>query len=227
MAIRVCGVNKLVLMESSTYRNNTYLLQKLMQQAKINSYEELAEMAGVPRRHIYRLLHGLVLQTRTDVLLKLAQALRISLSELVRAFSAQSPSLQDAEDLAALRQEYDRLQEKMQQQRESLTAEFQRETLDVLESWLTYWPSAAAKAQSNPEIPATRLLPIVKPIEELLAKWGVEAIASVGEEIPYDPQEHQLIKGKAQPGDLVKVNYIGYKQGDKLLYRAKVSAIAS
>jgi molecular chaperone GrpE (heat shock protein) len=54
----------------------------------------------------------------------------------------------------------------------------------------------------------------------------VEAIAPVGAEIPYDPQLHQLMEGNPQLGEIVKVRYTGYRQGDKLLYRAKVSPVS-
>ena len=53
----------------------------------------------------------------------------------------------------------------------------------------------------------------------------MEAIAPVGAEVAYDPQLHQPLEGTAQPGEKVKVRYTGYRQGDKLLYRAKVSPI--
>ena len=43
--------------------------------------------------------------------------------------------------------------------------------------------------------------------------------------MPYDPQYHQIIKGTAQVGELVKVRYVGYKQEDKLLHKAKVSPV--
>jgi len=59
-----------------------------------------------------------------------------------------------------------------------------------------------------------------------LQQWSVEAIAEVGKELPYDPTQHQLIEGTAQPGELVRVRYTGYRQGEKLLYRAKVSPVA-
>jgi molecular chaperone GrpE (heat shock protein) len=72
---------------------------------------------------------------------------------------------------------------------------------------------------------AVKLLPLVRPIEQLLQKWEVEEIAPVGAEVAYDPQLHQLLEGTAQPGEKVKVRYTGYHQGDKLLYRAKVSPI--
>ena len=89
------------------------------------------------------------------------------------------------------------------------------------------WPTAAAAAEKNPQLPAVRLLPLIKPVEQLLKQWGVEAIASVGDEVAYDPQHHQLIEGTAAPGESVKVRYTGYRQGEKLLHRAKVSPVNS
>ncbi|NES19707.1 MAG: nucleotide exchange factor GrpE, partial [Symploca sp. SIO3E6] len=80
-------------------------------------------------------------------------------------------------------------------------------------------------AQQNEQLPAVKLLPLMRPVESLLQKWGVEAIAPVGAEVSYNPQYHQLISGNAQPGEMVKVRYTGYRQGEKLLYRAKVSPV--
>jgi molecular chaperone GrpE (heat shock protein) len=74
-------------------------------------------------------------------------------------------------------------------------------------------------------LPAVKLLPLVKPVTDLLKHWGVEAIASVGEIVPYDPQWHQLMERSAEPGETVKIRYVGYRQGEKLLYRAKVSLV--
>ena len=50
---------------------------------------------------------------------------------------------------------------------------------------------------------------------------------TVGEVVPYDPQFHQLLEGggNAETGDPVIIRYVGYLQGDKLLYRAKVSPV--
>ena len=66
----------------------------------------------------------------------------------------------------------------------------------------------------------------MRPIEQLLKDWGVESIAAVGSEVPFDPQLHQLMSRTANSGDLVRIRYTGYRQGDRLLYRAKVSPIA-
>ncbi len=124
-----------------------------------------------------------------------------------------------------LTREYQKLQQTLEQQRENLTQEFQRSSLQLLESWLIQWPTAALAAQRNPKLQAIKLLPLLKPVVNLLKHWGVEAIASVGEQVPYNPRCHELMEGTAEPGDLVKVRYVGYRQGDHLLYRAKVSLV--
>lgn len=130
------------------------------------------------------------------------------------------------QELSTLRQEYDRLQQKLAEQRQSLQQEFQQASVQTLESLLLQLPTAAYAAQQNPQAPAVKLLPLLRPIDRLLEEWGIESIATVGAEIPYDPQCHQLMAGTAQSGDQVKVRYTGYRQGGRLLYRAKVSAIA-
>ncbi|CBN57752.1 MULTISPECIES: nucleotide exchange factor GrpE [Kamptonema] len=205
----------------------TLELQRLMQQAGFSSLRALSQASGVSELDLIRLRRGLALQTRADTLVKISQALEISITELLATFAPGSVELPQESGSAAIAQEYDRLQTQMQQQRETLIQEFQQQTLQILESWMLQWPTAASKAQENPDLSAVKLLPLLRPIEQLLQEWGVEAIATVGTSIPYDPQFHQLMEGTAQPGETVKVRYTGYRQGDKLLHRAKVSPITS
>lgn len=227
-------------MLQSSQLDFTPQLQDLMQRVGISSFKALILSSGVSERQLLRLRRGEVQQMRVDTLLKLSQALQLSLTELVATFDAafgraQIPPLQDGEQLrqdAALSQElkqikreYERLQVQLEQQRQILWQEFQQSSLEVLESWLLQWPTAAHKAQENPQLPAVKLLPLLRPMAQLLQQWGVEAIAPVGAELPYDPQMHQLLAGTAQPGEKVKIRYTGYRQGDKLLYRAQVSPI--
>ncbi|MER3494246.1 MAG: nucleotide exchange factor GrpE [Mastigocladus sp. ERB_26_2] len=211
----------------------TQKLQDLMQRVGILSYKTLSRTAGVSERQILRLRRLGVEQMRLDVLLKLSQALQISLQELVANFSEQellpnkaTPPQELLQQITDLKTEYDRLQLQLQQQRLTLQQEFQQSSLQLLESLLLQFPTAAHKARENPQLSAVNIVPLVhKPLERLLQQWGIEAIASVGAEIPYDPLLHQLMDGIAQPGDIVRVRYIGYRQGDKLLYRAKVSPL--
>ena len=199
-------------------------LQRLMQQARLSSDRELSQKARVPELQLSRLRRGLALQTRADILLKISQALEISLNELLAALAPDYVELESPAP-TAIEQEYQRLQSTIEQQRSSLMQEFQLSSLQILESWMLQWPTAASKAQENHHLPAVKLLPLMRPVEKLLQEWGVEAIAPVGAELPYNPQQHQLIEGTAQLGEPVKVRYTGYRQGEKLLYRAKVSPV--
>ncbi|MBW3585390.1 MAG: helix-turn-helix domain-containing protein [Cyanobacteria bacterium 0813] len=199
-------------------------LQRLMQQAGLSGDRELSQKAGVSEIQLSRLRRGLALQTRADILLKISQALQISLSELLATLAPDYVELEKAPP-TAVEQEYQRLQASIEQQRESLMQEFQLSSVQILESWMLQWPTAASKAQENHNLRAQKLLPLLRPVEQLLEHWGVESIAPVGAEIPYNPQQHQLLEGKAEPGEPVKVRYTGYTQGDKLLYRAKVSRV--
>ncbi|MEH2465149.1 nucleotide exchange factor GrpE [Nostoc sp.] len=212
---------------------NTQKLQNLMQQAGISSFKALSRAAGVSERQLLRLRQGKLEQMRVEVLLKLSPVLQMPLSELVTTFSTvellqhkTAPTQELLQEIADLRTEYDRSQQQIEQQQEILLQELQQSSLQLLESLLLQWPTAAQKAQENPQLAAVKIVPLVqKPLEKLLQAWGVEAIAPVGAELPYDPQLHQLMEGTAQPGEKVKVRYTGYLQREKLLYRAKVSAV--
>ncbi|CAD5922443.1 Helix-turn-helix domain protein [Planktothrix tepida] len=199
-------------------------LQELMQRAGVSSIEELSQIAGVSPLQIIRLRRGLALQTPVSILLKISQGLKISLSELLAVFAPGSvPS--ETPIRGDLESEYQRLQTQMEQQRSALLEEWKRESLHVLESWLLQWPTVVYRVQENLQLPAVKLLPFVRPVEQLMRQWGVDAIAPVGTQVPYDPHLHQLLEGTAQPGEQVIVRYTGYREGNKLLYRAKVSPV--
>lgn len=128
-------------------------------------------------------------------------------------------------EIEQLRQEYQRLQSQLEQQRLQLQQEFQQTSLHILESWLLFYPAAAYAAQQKPDAPAVKLLPLMRPIEQLIKSWGVEMVAPVGAEVPFDPQYHQLEAGTANPGDPVRIRKPGYRHGNKLLHRAKVTPV--
>jgi molecular chaperone GrpE (heat shock protein) len=206
----------------------TERLRSLMQAAGISSFRALRQRAEVSKWAIQQLRKGQAERLRTEQLYRLGQALTVPIDELLRQFSGLQPKPvqnDNAASLETLQQEYHRLQEQLQQQREQLWQEFQQTSLEALESWLIQFPTAAHAAQTNPQVPASRLLPLMRPLEKLLQTWQVEAIAPVGAEVPYDPQMHQLMEGDAQPGEPVRVRYTGYRQGDRLLYRARVSPV--
>ncbi len=218
-------------MNQYSYETNKQLLQDLMRQVGIADIYELSQKAGVARLQIIRIQRGLILNISVGAIAKIAKALNVSIDNLVETFSEQSLTNVEQETseansaLIACQREYQKLQQEMLQQQESLAAEFQKASIETIESWLLQWPTAVTAVRKNPQLPAIRLLALLEPVEQLLKHWNVEAIAVVGEKLAYNPQYHQLIKGTAQPGDLVEVRYVGYKQEDKLLYKAKVSPV--
>lgn len=203
-------------------------LQELMQQAKIPSQRALATKANVSRWQVQQLRQGNLDNMRVAVLKQLATALDCSLLELLKAFTVnQLPStantLSESDHEAdLLRQEYARLQQRLEQQSQTLQHQFQANALQIIESWLTYWPTAAKAATDRDGFDAKKLLPLVKPVERLVESWGVTAIGSVGDQLPYDPQQHQLARGTANPGDPIRISHVGYRHGENLLQRAKV-----
>ena len=219
-------------MNQDSAKTNREKLQELMQQVGIADIDRLSQIARVSRLQSIRIEQGLILNVSVGAIAKIARTLNISIDEFLAVFTEQqsieprsSTSSVNSEALTACQQEYQKLQQEMSQLEANLAKEFQQESLETIESWLLQWPTAATAVRRNPQLPATRLLSLVEPVEELVRHWDVSTIATVGEELAYDPQNHQLMKGVAQPGEVVKVRYVGYKQGDKLLYKAKVSPV--
>ncbi|MEM7727488.1 MAG: helix-turn-helix transcriptional regulator [Cyanobacteria bacterium P01_A01_bin.45] len=214
-------------------------LQALMQEAKISSFKALSIAARVSKQQILKLRRGDISQMRLDTLLKISSTLQIAIADLLDTFSpessrkslenltsANSPKSQDEAmnpGVIALKAEYSKLEDKLEQQAEILQQEWKNSALQIIESLLLQFPTAAQKARENPQLSAATLVPLVqKPLEKLLQHWNITTIGEVGLELSYNPQEHQLLEGNAQAGDKVKVRYVGYRQYEKLLYRAKV-----
>lgn len=205
-------------------------LRQLMHAVGLNSYQALYQ-SGVSRQQIRALRHGQIHSLRLATLLQLAEILNISLAELLEAFLPSFPPSATTADLGqvkAIQQEYQRLLAQVQQQQQLLRQSWQDETWQILESFFLQWPKAAYAARTHPQAPAVKLLPLLRPLEQLLAHWGIESIGEVAAEVNYDAQLHQLMGGTAAIGDQmrVKVDYVGYRQGDRLLRRAQVSPIA-
>ena len=132
---------------NQSYRQNSQRLQQLMEQVGINSIGQLGNVAEVSERQIIRLQYGLLPKLPVETLLKLSQALQVTPHELLTQFVPESIPDEQETDADSLKQEYQRLQQQMTQQREGLQQEFQQLSLQALESWLVQWPTAAAAAE--------------------------------------------------------------------------------
>jgi transcriptional regulator with XRE-family HTH domain len=203
-------------------------LRSLMTQANISSYRSLSQASGSSRSAIDALRRGQVGQLRLATLQRLSQALGAPLDTLIHQFGPAAegtPAPDSTDPVEALRQECDRLQTQLATQAETVRQQVQQEAIAQLESWLVQWPTAAHAATQRDDLPAHRLLPLVRPIEGLIERWGVVPIETVGAEVPFDPQIHQPKSGCIAPGQPVRVSHLGYRQGDRLLHRARVVPI--
>ena len=206
--------------------DRTEILRQLMKLVGISSFQILSDRTGISRRAIDTLRKKNAATLRYADLAKLAEVLQIEVTEVITKFisntsNPESPSI----EIAALREEYQRLQQKLEQQKLELRSQFERETIQQLESLILQLPSAAHAAQQNPNMLAKNILPLLRPIDILLQKWGITAIGAVGKEVNFDSQKHQLMEGsdEIKEGDIAIVRYVGYMQDEKLLYRARVS----
>jgi DNA-binding Xre family transcriptional regulator len=210
-------------MGSDRQINNTLKLQELMQRVGINSLRELYRSTGTSAHTIRKLRSSELDTLRWQTLVKISSILQISINELIDIFGDKAVAGSDDRSLEILQQEYQHLQQQLVQQRETIQAEFQYQSLQTLESFLTYFPAAKYAARNNPDFPASKIFPLVQSIDRLIQQWGVTVIGEIGAEITYDPRWHQLIEGTANPDELVIVRYVGYRQDNKLIFRAKVS----
>jgi molecular chaperone GrpE (heat shock protein) len=216
-------------MSQPEYEQNQVVLANLMARVAISSLEELSQVANVSELQIRRLQYGLISKMSVETIIKLAAALQLSVEQLLAQFTdlntSSASNNTQSKSPQLWQQEYEQLKQEMTQQAEMLKSQFQQASIQTIESWLIQWPTAVAAIEKNPELPAARLIPLVQPVKQLVEQWSLETIATVGDELPYDPQWHELMTGSVEPGTQVKVRYVGYQQEDRILYKAKVSPV--
>jgi transcriptional regulator with XRE-family HTH domain len=176
------------------------VLRPLLIAAKIPSWQQLANTSNISVSRLRQLRRGQIATWKITELQKLSRALQIPPASLLEKLE-----LIDIPDTPQI-------------------ADFQYASFQIIESFLTYWPAAAYQAKLDHGFPASKLLPLVGSIDRLLASWGIESIGQVGEIIPFNSQEHQSLEGLIQPLTPVQIRYPGYRQGSRLLTRAKVSS---
>ncbi|HIK38375.1 MAG: XRE family transcriptional regulator [Geminocystis sp.] len=179
---------------------------------KINcdNYRQWSRKSKVPELQFYRLENGLLEQTPLGVIRKIAESVGLPLDVAIRQLT--QPQEEEKPSQSEARQQ------------------FQEETLSILESLLLQLPTFVDAIRRHPDLPASRLLPFLQPLYQLLKTWGIEPIGQVGEIVRYNPQEHELMEDTPpSAGDIkwVRIRYVGYRQGARLLYRARVSPVES
>ncbi|MBS9386139.1 MAG: molecular chaperone GrpE [Dolichospermum sp. BR01] len=116
-----------------------------------------------------------------------------------------------------------RLRDELKQQSQQLQTDFQQETFTQLQTLLSNYPTVKKMALAKPELPAKNLTFLFTSLDNLITNWGYTAIGETWEQVNYNPQLHQADSDDIQEGELVYIRFIGYQNGDKVLYPAKVS----
>ncbi|WP_017293283.1 helix-turn-helix domain-containing protein [Geminocystis herdmanii] len=188
------------------------VLQGLMTQNDIGNYLELSRKSKVSELQFYRLENNLLDHLPLGVLKKIATTLNIPLSSLIEQLTHQIDRASFNDSLSV--------------ENDTLIKEYQQETISILESLLLQLPTVVYAVKNNPDLPANRLLPLLEPINQLLSSWGISSIEQVGDIVDYNPQEHELMDNDDHENiTKVEIRYVGYRQQDKLLYRAKVTPV--
>ena len=73
-------------MNQSLYNHNKQQLQQLMTQAGIPDLKTLTKISGISSWQLERLQYGLLYKMSVETLLKLAQALQVSVEQLINTF---------------------------------------------------------------------------------------------------------------------------------------------
>lgn len=207
-------------------------LRQLMTDCDIDTFKALSLRSKVSVGAINRLQQGHILKMQVQTVSKIARVLGLSVDGLVRSLTTESiPIPKPNASNSELQQEYNRLAQKLKHQEKSLRETFQHEALQTLEPWLIQWSAAAHAAQTNPQLMASKLLPLLSPIDRLLIEWGVSPIGAIGEEYDYDPALHHGMNGDFQVGDRIRIRFLGYRYqnstGNHVLHRAKVMGLDS
>ena len=116
-----------------------------------------------------------------------------------------------------------RLREELKQQSQQLQTDFQQETFTQLQTLLSNYPTVKKMALAKPELPAKNLISLFTSLDSLITNWGYTAIGETWKQVNYNPQLHQADSDDIQEGELVYIRFIGYQNGDKVLYPAKIS----
>lgn len=116
-----------------------------------------------------------------------------------------------------------RLREELKQQSQQLQSDFQNETFTQLQTLLSNYPTVKKMALAKPDLPAKNLVSLFTSLDNLITSWGYTAIGETWEQVNYNPQLHQADSDDIQERELVYIRFIGYQDGDKVLYPAKVS----
>ncbi|MBO0347952.1 XRE family transcriptional regulator [Phormidium pseudopriestleyi FRX01] len=209
------------------------ILGSRMKQLGLIHWKQLAQKAGISTLRLRQIRSGAIGNIPWGELRQLAQALNWSMGELEHQLALEplptssetAPVVgnSNSELEAQLRQQCQGLKEELENQKSQLWESFCQSTFEEIQTLLTNYPTAAEMARIKPDLPAKNLTALFATLDNLLENWGYEPIGHPWESVVYNPQFHQGDCDEIQPGDVVYIRFVGYRQGDRILSPAKVS----
>lgn len=131
---------------------------------------------------------------------------------------------QKDDEIAALREEYERLRQQGERERNSAASagfDALMRRLAPLLSQLATMESMAGGERAPRIEDVFRLFDM---LERVLAEGGLARIGTVGEETAFDTRRHQRLGGtEVDDGDRIRVRFAGYRLGEAVLLKAMVS----
>ncbi|HAA30043.1 MAG TPA: hypothetical protein DCE56_23120 [Cyanobacteria bacterium UBA8553] len=200
------------------------LLVSRLNQLGMTSFVSLQQKSGLTGSRLRQVRGGKLASLTLQELTQIATALGWTIEELLFNFGVENTaSFKKLIEIENLRRECLRLREELQQQSVDLTTEFRHSTFQQLQTLLTNYPSVRQLVQVKPDLPAKNLTSLFTSLDNLLESWGYQPIGQAWEQVPYNPQLHQPDAGDIEPGELVYIRFIGYREGEQILCPAKVS----
>ncbi len=130
---------------------------------------------------------------------------------------------QNNQEIEALKQQCQQLKLELKQQSNLLKQDFQNDTLEILNSLLINYPTAKKMAEVKTDLPAKNLISLFTSLDNLVKNWGLETIGQPWEKVAFDSQFHQADSDDLKIGEDVYIRFVGYRNGEQILYPAKVS----
>lgn len=147
------------------------------------------------------------------------------LVERDRRLAAEAERARAEATIAALREDYEALERMLERRITLALADQKLSFYRQIEPLLTQLPVVRHALDTGRPVEAADVLALLSPLDTALAGWGLQAIAEVGAEAPFDPSLHQATGRAPEPGAPVRVKHVGYRLGDQILRRARVSVL--
>lgn len=200
------------------------LLKKRLEQLGISNLLDLQQKSGLTPTLLQQVRQGKLSSLKLKDLAQLAAVLNWTIEELLLQFGvSNSSAAKQVSETEILRRECLQLHQQLERLGSELTTEFRHSTFLQLQTLLTNYPSIRASVKVKPDLPAKNIVSLFTPLDNLIETWGYERIGQAWEQVAYNPQLHQADASDIEVGELVYIRFVGYKQGEQILYPAKVS----